>query len=211
MLQISQESDFWQRLNSFSDSQIRDSEQLFIINNFSWQCYETILQDFGDNLPFKLTYFNGVLQVMSPSRRHEIDKKILGMLLECYFIEKKIDVYPLGSTTFRKENLGKGIEPDQSYSFDSEKEFPDLAIEIIITSGGVDSLIIYQDLGVKEVWFWQNKQFSIYSLQNNDYQKVNQSFLFPDLDFQLLTDSLLSSDKPIQKILAFKNKINFKK
>jgi len=211
MLQISQESDFWQRLNSFSDSQIIDSEQLFIINNFSWQCYETILQDFGDNLPFKLTYFNGVLQVMSPSRRHEIDKKILGMLLECYFLEKKIDVYPLGSTTFRKENLAKGIEPDQSYSFDSEKEFPDLAIEIVVTSGGVDSLIVYKDLGVKEVWFWQNKQFSIYSLQNNDYQRVNYSFLFPDLDFQLLTDCLLSSDKPIQKILAFKNKINFKK
>jgi Uma2 family endonuclease len=211
MLQIAQESDFWQRLNSFSDSQIRDSEQLLIINDFSWQFYETILQDFGDNLPFKLTYFNGVLQVMSPSRRHEIDKKILGMLLECYFLEKKIDVYPLGSTTFRKENLAKGIEPDQSYSFDSEKEFPDLAIEIIVTSGGVDSLLIYKDLGVKEVWFWQNKQFSIYSLQNNDYQKVNYSFLFPDLDFQLLTDCLLSSDKPIQKILAFKNKINFKK
>jgi Uma2 family endonuclease len=207
MLKISEQIDILNKLEVFSDYQARDSEQLIIINNFSWQDYEKILLNIRDNFPFRLKYSNGVFQLMSPSRRHEIDKKMLGMLLETYFLARNIDFYPLGSTTFRKENVAKGIEPDQCYCFDSEKDFPDLAIEIIVTSGGVDSLPIYQALEVAEVWFWEHSQFSLYSLQNNSYQKVNCSLLLPDLDFKLLTDCLLSEEKPIDKLLAFKNRI----
>ncbi len=207
MLKIAEQLELLSKLDVGSDFQDQDSEQLIIINNLSWQNYEKILNYLRDSLSFRLKYTNGILQLMSPSRRHEIDKKIIGMLLETYFLVKNIDFYPLGSTTFRKEKIAKGIEPDQCYCFNSEKEFPDLAIEIVVTSGGIDSLSIYQSLGVAEVWFWENNQFSLYSWQNNSYQQITQSLLFPDLDFQLLTDCLRSEDKPLTKILNFKNKL----
>nr|WP_238569050.1 Uma2 family endonuclease [Xenococcus sp. PCC 7305] len=59
----------------------------------------------------------------------------------------------LGSTTFRKEDQQAGKQPDECYCLDTDKDIPDLAIEVIYTSGGVDILKIYQCLGVKEVWF----------------------------------------------------------
>ena len=34
-----------------------------------------------------------------------------------------------------------------------DKEIPELAIEVVYTSGGIDILKIYRRLGVKEVWF----------------------------------------------------------
>ncbi|WP_324238767.1 hypothetical protein [Okeania sp.] len=38
-----------------------------------------------------------------------------------------------------------------------KKKVPDLAIEVVITSGGIKTLGIYQSLGVSEVCFWQNE------------------------------------------------------
>ncbi|MDR9404812.1 MAG: Uma2 family endonuclease [Halothece sp. Uz-M2-17] len=52
-----------------------------------------------------------------------------------------------------------------------EKHFPNLAIEVITTSGGVESLAIYQRLEIPEVWFWQNNSLSIYVLSNKKYQE----------------------------------------
>lgn len=84
------------------------------------------------------------------------------------------------------------MKPDESYCIITEKEIPDLVIEVILTSGGVNKLEIYQRLNVPEVWFWQNNQLSIYSLQNQQYQKTDQSLLLPELDLELLQQFILS-------------------
>ncbi len=70
--------------------------------------------------------------------------------------------------------------------FRREKEFPDLAIEVVITSGLVNKLEIYQGLGVIEIWQWQAGTFSIYHLRSQGYELINASELLPDLDFQVL-------------------------
>ncbi|MFN7660439.1 MAG: Uma2 family endonuclease, partial [Dolichospermum sp.] len=127
---------------------------------------------------------------------------------ETYFIEKDIDFYPLGSTTFRREAAARGIEPDECYCFDSEKSVPDLAIEVVVTSGGIDDLLIYQGLGVPEVWFWQNHQFSLYFLRDDKYEKISKSEFLPDLDLTLLASLLLSGEKPKDLISKFRENIH---
>ncbi|MFN4843345.1 MAG: Uma2 family endonuclease, partial [Dolichospermum sp.] len=123
-------------------------------------------------------------------------------------IEKDIDFYPLGSTTFRREAAARGIEPDECYCFDSEKSVPDLAIEVVVTSGGIDDLLIYQGLGVPEVWFWQNHQFSLYFLRDDKYEKISKSEFLPDLDLTLLASLLLSGEKPKDLISKFRENIH---
>lgn len=181
-----------------------DHESLLIFDNISWENYNNLTNNLGDSPYFKLSYNANTLQVMSPSRRHEADKKLLGILLETYFLETGTRFYPLGSTTFKSENLAKGIEPDQCYCIGTEKEIPDLAIEIIITSGGINSLTIYQGLGVPEVWFYQSQSLTIYHLEHNEYIAVNQSQLLPHLDLDLLTTSL-QWDDPFDAVVAFKS------
>ena len=76
--------------------------------------------------------------------------------------------------------------------FGQIKEVPDIAIEVVLSSGGIDKLSVYQGLAIPEVWFWQNNQLSIYGLQNQQYQKIDQSLLLPELDLKLLQELILS-------------------
>jgi Uma2 family endonuclease len=197
----------WEELTSQSALNNLDSDQILLMNGISWDIYETLLKSCQNNSHYRLKYLEGTLEIMSPSRRHEVDKKIIALLLEIYFLEIGIDFYPLGSTTFRSEAASRGIEPDECYCFNSEKPVPDLAIEIVVTSGGINDLLIYQGLGVPEVWFWQNHQFSLYYLRGNKYEQINQSQLLPDLDLNLLAILLMSGEKPKNLISQFRESI----
>ena len=59
-----------------------------------------------------MTYLEGSLEIMSPSRRHEVEKKQIARLLELFCLERDIPLYGYGSTTFRKEEHERGLEPD---------------------------------------------------------------------------------------------------
>lgn len=139
--------------------QADDPEERQIISGVSWEGYESLLNELGDSLKYRVTYLDGVLELVSASRRHETNKTIIGSLLEAYCQEKRIRYFPLGSTTFRKEEKRGGTEPDESYCIREDKEFPDLAIEVVVTSGGIDKLEVYKRLGVREVWFFKKNQF----------------------------------------------------
>lgn len=184
-----------------------DSEQLFIINEISWQMYESLLESVGDDWAgIRITYLEGTLEIMSPSRRHEFAKTNIGRLLDAYFEETRTRFYGLGSTTFRSELTARGIEPDECYCINSEKSVPDIAIEIVITSGGINSLEVYQGLKVSEVWFWENNKFSLYHLHNDEYEAISQSNFLPRLDLNLLASYVMSSE-PLDAILEFRQRV----
>ncbi|NJQ97680.1 MAG: Uma2 family endonuclease, partial [Hydrococcus sp. CSU_1_8] len=143
---------------------------------------------------------------MSSSRPHERRKKNIGMFLEAYFQETRISFWGLGSTTFRKKDKQGGTEPDESYCIGTDKEFPDLAIEVVVTSGGIDKLAVYKKLGVKEVWFWQNNHFSLYYLRGDEYEQITTSELLPNLDLALLAQYVVRTDT-LEAILEFREQI----
>ena len=71
----------------------------------------------------------------------------------------------MGSTTL-KNPFTAGKEPDHSFSFEVEKDIPDLAIEVVYRSGSISDLQKYLYLEVDEVWFWQNEEIKFYQLIN---------------------------------------------
>lgn len=190
-------------MNSQLLEAVASEEQQLILNGVTWQQYEALLDIIGDNFPgLHITYLEGTLQLMSPGRKHEFTKKIIASLLEAYLQETRTRHYPLGSSTFRKEAAARGIEPDECYCIGSDKEFPDLAIEVVVTSGGIDSLEVYRGLGVLEVWFWEDK-FSLYRLNGEAYEQVNRSMLLPDLDINLLS-GYVNSSEPADAVWEFR-------
>lgn len=207
MLSLLEKLSCWEELTNQSALQNIDSDQILLMNGINWNIYEILLHKFENTAHYRFKYLEGTLEIMSPSRRHEFDKKMIALLLETYFIETGVDFYPLGSTTFRKQAAARGIEPDECYCFDSEKSVPDLAIEVVVTSGGIDDLLIYQGLGVPEVWFWQNNQFSLYYLRGDQYEKISKSESLPDLDLDLLASLILSGEKPKDLIAKFRKNI----
>jgi Uma2 family endonuclease len=134
---------------------------------------------------------------MSPSGRHESRKTRIGDLLEIYFLEAEINYFPFGSTTLRREEKSGGTEPDEAYCIGTDKEFPYLAIEVIVISCGINKLEVYRRLNVKEVGFWQNDRFSLYYLgeeipvqfvQSCGYEQIARSAILPNLDIELLAE-----------------------
>jgi len=183
-----------------------DPVERFITSGVSWQQYEQLLTQLGDSPWYRVTYLEEVLEIMSPSRRHDQNKTNIGMLLEAYFQETRTRFWGLGSTTFRIQAKKGGTEPDECYCIGTEKEFPDLAIEVVLSSGGVDKLAVYKKLGIREVWFWKNRHFEVYHFRGDEYKKIQQSELLPDLDLALLAYYVEQPD-PLDAVLEFREKI----
>lgn len=98
----------------------------------------------------------------------------------------RIRFYGKGGPTLGNRELGGRKEPDDSYDIGTQKVVPDIAIEVVITSGGINTLEFYKRLGVREVWFWQNSQLSLYYLTGENYQQIARSTFLPNLDLELL-------------------------
>ena len=165
---------------------LQQKDKSFICSNTSWDEYEAILQQKANCSAYRISFLNGVLKIMSPSRNHEIIKDFIYLLIVAYCDAIELDYYPLGSTTLKQKDKSVGKEPDTSFCFGSLKQIPDLAVEAVFSSGSVEDLEKYQKLDVKEVWFWINNQLEIYSLVDDSYQKQNSSHNLPDLDVKLL-------------------------
>lgn len=176
-----------------------DPEIRHIITGVDWEEYLLLLDRITNSAKYRVSYLDEILEIMTTSRTHEIIKENIGNLLQAYLEEAEIDFWALGSTTFRKEDGLAGKEPDKSYCIGSEKELPDLAIEVAITSGGIDTLEIYRRLGVKEVWIWKDNKLNIYCLSNNNYRQEEKSILFPKLDIKLL-EKLAVAESPRKAI-----------
>jgi len=179
--------------------QAEDPEERPIVTGIAWEQYEALLKGLGDSLAYRVAYLDGVLEIVSPSRRHENAKTRTGDLLLIYFVETDTEYFPMSSTTLRKPENNAGGEPDESYCIGTDKEFPDLVIEVVVTSGDINRLDMFRRLAVPEVWFWQNERFKLYHLREENttqftetfgYEPIARNELLPSLDIDLLTDCI---------------------
>ncbi len=185
-------------------------EQRVVLSNLSWQQYETLLSTFQDQAGLRLSYLEGDLEIFMPSLKHEAIKKVIARLLERYSEEVDIPIHGFGSAAYRSEAKARGIEPDECYCVQTQKEIPDLALEVNLTSGGIDKLDIYKGLGVREVWVWQNQQITIYDLRPEIIQVINHSQFFPNLDIQLLAQYVRPYNQPqaVKEFIAAIRSVN---
>jgi Uma2 family endonuclease len=180
---------------TFPKTPLLDSDQRFVLDDIAWQQYET-LRSTLDSVPgLRLTYFQGCLEFFMPSPEHEQLKSILGRLIELFSIETNTRLYACGSTTYRKQAKKRGLEADESYCINQLKEFPDLAIEVTLTSGGIDKLEVYKGLEIPEVWFWEGETLRLYRFQDGEYQQVSCSVVLPNLEIDLLVRCALMADQ----------------
>ena len=57
-----------------------DPEERFITSGVSWEAYKTLLESLGNSSSYPLGYLSGTLEIMSPSRSHELDKENIGRI-----------------------------------------------------------------------------------------------------------------------------------
>jgi len=178
------------------------------LHNLPWDSYESLLTLVGNRPRLRLTYLAGTLEIMTISPDHEMLKTMIARLLYTYADVQGIDLFSCGSATFKNAATDRGLEPDESFCIGQRKPFPDLAIEIVLSSGGINKLAVYQGLGIPEVWFWQNGRFCLYGLDalGTTYTPLPRSILFPDLDLDRLAQFVQPDHEP-QAIRQFRQSL----
>ena len=161
------------------------------LHDVSWDDYERLLAMRGDHSAPRISYLEGEVEIMSPSQTHEGIKSNIGCLVETYCLERDIPFSTYGSWTLKSKERQRGAEPDECWVFgDTRAERPHLAIEVVWTSGRIDKLDIYRQLGVAEVWYWRQGRIQPYCLRGERYVPVTASEVLPGLDLDLLTSFL---------------------
>ncbi len=157
----------------------------------SWEDYLAFDKALGDDRPGpRFYYLDGELEIMTTSNEHERLIMWFVGLMDLYFDEIDIEVIARGQATMRLIDQQVGAEPDVSWCLHTEKEFPDLVLEIALTSGGVRKLELYGRFAVSEVWFWRRGKLEAFTLREDgsgyDPAEAGRSRLLPGLDLDLL-------------------------
>jgi Uma2 family endonuclease len=175
-------------------------EQRMLIRGVSWKDY-VILREALDTPGLRMTFCEGVLELMSPSRNHALWKKTTARLIELYAFLLDLPLLGYGSTTFRNEAKERGVEPDECWRVGSQMkdgEIPDIVLEVIHTSPILDKLHVYDGLAIPEVWLWKDDAFAIHHRRvGGGYAPADRSTLLPALDLAVVARFVTREDQDV--------------
>ena len=168
------------------------AEQKTVLQNVSWQTFEALLMDTGEDRGSRFAYDCGTLEIMTPLFEHENPKIQFDRLIFALAEELEVEIKSAGSMTLKRKAINQGIEPDNCYYIQNEPSvigrreldletdpLPDLAIEIDITSSSVNKSGIYLALGVSELWKYNGRVVKFYQLVEGQYVEREFNLAFP--------------------------------
>lgn len=193
------------------------AEQRTVLQNISWETFETLLKETGENRGSRFAYDCGTLEIMTPLFEHESYKCNFGNFIIALAEELEIEIKSAGSTTLKRRIVNRGIEPDNCYyiqnelvvrgrqELDLETDLPrDLAIEIDITNSSVNKFGIYSALGVSELWRYNGRDLKFYQLVEGQYIERESSIAFPILSVNELSN-FVEQSKTLGEIALLKS------
>ena len=177
--------------------------QKVVLRNISWDTYESLLADHEDSAAPRFAYDRGTLEIAMLSPEHERYNRLIQLLASFAAAELGMRIYSLGSTTFRREELEQGFEPDSCFYIQNLASVrgkgridlrtdppPDLVVEIDITNPSIPKLPIYAAFGVPEVWRYDGSRLEMLALEGGRYAGSARSRVLPALTARALSDLL---------------------
>jgi Uma2 family endonuclease len=162
------------------------SDRITTITNTTWAEYIAL------DLPCKrISFRNGVITIVSPGRNHEMIGDYIRSIIWAYCRKNSLPLFPYNQTTLKEEGK-EGKEPDVAYCFGTDKDKPDLAVEVNLTSGSIDDLTKYQYLKITEVWLWEQNRIRFFVYQASGYLELTTSNSLPSLNSDRVTEIINS-------------------
>lgn len=183
-------------------------ENIVKLNPLSWLTFNHLLDELGNKRNQRLTYYNNILEIMSPLGLHESNNRFIDDLIRTIADELGLNLKKFGSLTLKSAQFQQAVEPDSCYYLDNEPKVrnkqnidltidppPDLVLEIDITSGSLHKLPIYANLGVPEIWRYDGEKLTVFILEKdiNNYQEVDRSPTFPFLSLKVIPELIQQS------------------
>ena len=176
------------------------------VPHVSWEEYEQLIADLGDDYHVRVSYACGWLEIMSPLPEHEeLADVVLGITREITR-ELGVKLVARGSMTIRSAWQSKDAEPapcfyvqnaariigKRSLDFNTEPP-PDIVVEIDLTNASQSKFSIYAALRVPEIWRYDGSQAYFYHLAGEQYVETSYSQAFPFLPSTVLAQFIEQS------------------
>ena len=182
------------------------ADDCVVLSCVSWETYERLLADDEERRIPRMTYDQGVLELVTPSTPHEEDALVFAHLVLIVAASLGIPMRSVGSTTFRRKDLERGFEPDASFYIQNEDRIrgkrqidltvdppPDVVLEMEMSRSALDKLPLFASMGIPEVWRCDGQRVTIHILEQDRYQESSASLAFPVLTSDVLTRFLAES------------------
>lgn len=203
-----------------------EEEVSVTLSNVAWETYDQFVQETMDKVSNPLFYYEeGQLLIMPKSPEHEFICDYVVLFINLVAIEWSINCGSLGSSTFQREDIECGFEPDSCFYFENEPKIrgierfdmtihpaPDLIIEVDITSLSTKRESIFAAFGVPEIWRFDGARMQILKLENGKYEIAGRSLALPLVTAEILSDFIketetLSRLEWSQKVIAWAREI----
>jgi Uma2 family endonuclease len=170
------------------------AEQRIVLRSVGWDGYQSLLELIGDQA-IRLTYDRGDVELTAPQPIHERKKSLPGQYVRILARELHIPIMPMGSATWNRQDLDRGLEADESfYLGDLDRVAdpdhidltidppPDLAVEIEISPSTLERMSIYGALGVPELWRYNGRALKVLIRQEDgSYRVSDRSAILPEI------------------------------
>ena len=174
-----------------------------VIRDATWEEYERVLEELSDHPNVRVTYDRGTLEIMTPLSEHEKSARFIDDLVRAWADARQLSVEKFGSTTWKRQRLARGTEPDACYyvagaprvigktAVDLESDPPpDVVVEVDITNESLSKFPLYAALGVPEIWRYDGKTVQFFELAGDTYRVEPESRFFRGLTPAMLVEAL---------------------
>ncbi len=178
------------------------SEQRVVLRSVSWDTYLALSKEAGPGSG-RMTYDQGVLEIMSPGMPHEIAKRLIGRMIETFTLCREIEIRSSSSTTFLMSGLQRGFEADESYYIQHASELrgireidltirppPDLVIEVDISKSSIAKKGLFAAMKIPEVWRYDGTTLWMGRLYHDGYLDLAESWVLPEFPRELASKLL---------------------
>lgn len=182
------------------------ADERIVLPRVSWETYERLLADDTERRVPRMTYDQGVLELVTPSMPHDEDARTIAFLVRIVAATLDIPIRGVGSTTFRRQDLERGFEPDASFYINHEQRIrgkrqvdltidppPDLVLEMEMSRSAINKLALFASMGIPEVWRCDGQRVTILVLAQDRYREAASSLALPALTTDVLTRFLSES------------------
>ncbi|MDF2758678.1 MAG: hypothetical protein K0S99_1310 [Thermomicrobiales bacterium] len=172
----------------------------------SWETYERLLADDEERRVPRMTYDQGVLELVTPSLPHEKDALTIARIVDIIAAIIGVPILSAGGTTYRRNDLERGFEPDASFYIQNEAQVrdrsgidlsadppTDVVLEMEMSRSALDKLPLFASMGIPEVWRCDGQRVTIFILEQDRYRESSNSLALPVLTSDILTRFLAES------------------
>jgi len=175
------------------------------LTDVTWSDYEHLLDQLEERSGLRVSYDRGRLEIVTTTSLHEMYSDLLLLIAFTTANRLGLPFESRGSTTFKEEKLRQGAEPDTCFYTTNAHRIvgaprrlfglsidppPDILVEVDITHSSRRKISFYRNIGVPELWVYDERRLRILVLEKAGYEEARVSRSFPILTSELLTRTL---------------------